>query len=244
MNELDDLALVRKILDGDKTVLDELLLRFQHRALTWARRQLHPRDAEADEVVQSALITFFRRIQKYDEKRASPWVFFFQILRSCLLDHLRLLKRLPLPLPNALPAPADPPSSIDLTAIPGFSENDRKILLADALDPKGQIPNRDFAEAEGIPENAVSTQRARARERASKVFGAWLPPDESAVLRAFHQYASAGLSCADLARMVGISEHEFETRLSRALHLIEEYVRESGSKSSDPDEGTKETGDS
>jgi DNA-directed RNA polymerase specialized sigma24 family protein len=249
MNELDDKTLMRRLLDGDQAAFDPLFIRFRERGLRWLRAVAHMRDDEANDLTQEALINFWERRQKYDEHRGSPWMFFLVLLRYRWLDHCKARKNTPAFVPlNSYqqleaPPPIGLPVAIDLAAIPGLSARGHEILLADALDPSGQIPNAQFATAAGITENAVTKQRTRAREHLRKYLEGCLPPDELPVLWAYVGQPWDALSYTKLAQKVGIGEHEFKTRLMRAFDRMQRCLKHDGSDPSHPDHRTRETGD-
>jgi RNA polymerase sigma-70 factor (ECF subfamily) len=84
----DDLALVRRIADGDAAALGELYERFAGMLLALARRILGPA-GDAEEVLQESLVQVWNQADRYDAGRSSVSTWLILILRSRALDRLR-----------------------------------------------------------------------------------------------------------------------------------------------------------
>lgn len=84
----DDLALVRRIADGDAAALGELYDRFAGMLLALARRILGPA-GDAEEVLQESLVQVWNQAERYDAERSSVSTWLILILRSRALDRLR-----------------------------------------------------------------------------------------------------------------------------------------------------------
>lgn len=88
VHELDDPALLDRIVRGDEAALAELYRRFSGRAFGVARRVLR-NDAEAEDVVQDTFVEVWRSATRYDPRRAAPERWILTMVRTRAIDRLR-----------------------------------------------------------------------------------------------------------------------------------------------------------
>ncbi|MEM9558399.1 MAG: sigma-70 family RNA polymerase sigma factor [Acidobacteriota bacterium] len=84
----DDVMLLGRIADGDDAALGVLYDRYARLLLSLARRVLHD-DAEAEEIVQEALLQVWRQAGRYDSRRSSVSTWLVLITRSRAIDRVR-----------------------------------------------------------------------------------------------------------------------------------------------------------
>ncbi|MEM8960720.1 MAG: sigma-70 family RNA polymerase sigma factor [Acidobacteriota bacterium] len=84
----EDIALIRRIADGDQHALALLYDRFSTMLLALARRVLHD-DSEAEEILQEAFLQVWRQAGRYDDRRSSVATWLVLITRSRAIDRLR-----------------------------------------------------------------------------------------------------------------------------------------------------------
>lgn len=84
----DDARLIERIADGDQAALAELYDRYARLLLGLARRVLRD-DAEAEEIVQEALLQVWRQARRYDRRRSSVSTWLVLITRSRAIDRVR-----------------------------------------------------------------------------------------------------------------------------------------------------------
>ena len=103
--EVDDAALVARVLDGDRRAYERLVERHQSALYRHARGMgLDPDTAE--DMVQDALVKAYSGLADCRDGAAfRGWV--FRILRNCCLDHLKNIRRRDIPLDEASPDGAD-----------------------------------------------------------------------------------------------------------------------------------------
>src|SRR3954469_24569171 len=85
--QLDDRALVARILEGDRDRFTELVSRYQKRGITYAYRITH-RYEDAHDMAQEIFVKVFLALDRYDPKfQFSTWL--FRIAQNSAIDALR-----------------------------------------------------------------------------------------------------------------------------------------------------------
>jgi RNA polymerase sigma factor (sigma-70 family) len=83
--------LIRDLRAGDESAFAEIVRRYRPRLLAFARRLLAGRSANAEDVVQEALMRAHRALRRdAREMRLAPWL--FALTRNCCLDELSRLR--------------------------------------------------------------------------------------------------------------------------------------------------------
>ncbi len=162
---------------GDKPAFEVLVSRYWERLLRYARRLLAG-SSDAEDIVQDAFLKAFINIRSYrPSRRFSPWI--YRVVHNTLLDHVKSLKRDPLPFfdPDVLfphpVAPDRPDDDADRALI-------RKLLdrhLSD-LDSKYREPlvlryyddlsYRDIGDVLRLPTGTVSVRIKRGLDQLRK----------------------------------------------------------------------------
>src|SRR5947209_15951181 len=98
--QLDDRALVSRILEGDRDRFTELVKRYQKRVVNYVYRITH-RYEEAHDLAQEIFVKVFMALDRYDPKyQFSTWL--FRIAQNTAIDALR--KKSIVEVPIAKPA--------------------------------------------------------------------------------------------------------------------------------------------
>ena len=84
----DDLRLMEGIRAGDRDSFERLYNRYSPRVLAFCLRSLRDR-AEAEDLVVEIFWELWRRQDRYDEARSSPFTYLMKVTRSRLVDRLR-----------------------------------------------------------------------------------------------------------------------------------------------------------
>src|SRR3954469_23051188 len=85
--QLDDRALVARILEGDRDRFTELVSRYQKRGITYAYRITH-RYEDAHDMAQEIFVKVYLALDRYDPKyQFSTWL--FRIAQNSAIDALR-----------------------------------------------------------------------------------------------------------------------------------------------------------
>src|SRR5437763_16694461 len=101
--QLDDRALVSRILEGDRDLFTELVKRYQKRVVNYVYRITH-RYEEAHDLAQEIFVKVFMALDRYDPKyQFSTWL--FRIAQNSAIDALR--KKSVIEVPIARPATED-----------------------------------------------------------------------------------------------------------------------------------------
>lgn len=87
MAEHADTFLIAAVQRGDERAWSEVILRYEGRLLSFARRMLAER-SEAEDLVQETFLGLLRSLEKYDTNRSLE-TYLFAILRNKLSDHVR-----------------------------------------------------------------------------------------------------------------------------------------------------------
>src|SRR5947209_7709246 len=103
--QLDDRALVSRILEGDRDRFTELVKRYQKRVVNYVYRITH-RYEEAHDLAQEIFVKVFMALDRYDPKyQFSTWL--FRIAQNSAIDALR--KRAVIEVPIARPTDDENP---------------------------------------------------------------------------------------------------------------------------------------
>src|ERR671930_2221714 len=101
--QLDDRALVSRILEGDRDRFTELVKRHEKRVVNYVYRITH-RYEEAHDLAQEIFVKVFMALDRYDPKyQFSTWL--FRIAQNTAIDALR--KKNIVEVPLAKPSTAD-----------------------------------------------------------------------------------------------------------------------------------------
>ena len=115
--QLDDRALVSRILEGDRDRFTELVKRYEKRVVNYVYRITH-RYEEAHDLAQEIFVKVFVALDRYDSKyQFSTWL--FRIAQNTAIDALR--KKSIVEVPIAKPASADDDTKDREFADPGVS---------------------------------------------------------------------------------------------------------------------------
>src|SRR5436309_12155569 len=116
--QLDDRALVTRILEGDRDRFAELVSRYQKRVINYVYRITH-RYEDAHDMAQEIFVKVFMALDRYDPKyQFSTWL--FRIAQNTAIDALR--KKSIVEVPIAKPATAGEDEAKDREfADPGVS---------------------------------------------------------------------------------------------------------------------------
>jgi RNA polymerase sigma-70 factor (ECF subfamily) len=131
--EVEDKELLKLFIDGEIEALAELFKRHNSKMKTIAYR-ITKNNADAEDVVQNALISVMRSAHKFrGEAAVSTWL--FRIVSNAAIDKLRSIKTHPLyELPTDLPLSTSEISVKDLSldlvqALKTLPENQRNVVL-------------------------------------------------------------------------------------------------------------------
>src|SRR5919106_3338471 len=104
--QLDDRALVSRILEGDRDRFTELVKRYEKRVVNYVYRITH-RYEDAHDLAQEIFVKVFLALDRYDPKyQFSTWL--FRIAQNSAIDALR--KKTLTEVPLARPADEESPS--------------------------------------------------------------------------------------------------------------------------------------
>ena len=133
LSEVDDKELLTLYIDGEIEALSELFKRHNSKMKTIAYR-ITKNNADAEDVVQNALISVMRSAHKFrGESAVSTWL--FRIVTNAAIDKLRSIRAHPLyELPTDLPLLTSEISVKDLSldlvqALKSLPENQRNVVL-------------------------------------------------------------------------------------------------------------------
>jgi RNA polymerase sigma-70 factor (ECF subfamily) len=104
--QLDDRALVARVLEGDRDRFTELVTRYERRVINYVYRITH-RYEDAHDLAQEIFVKVFLALDRYDPKyQFSTWL--FRIAQNSAIDALR--KKSVTEVPLVRPADEDSPS--------------------------------------------------------------------------------------------------------------------------------------
>jgi RNA polymerase sigma-70 factor (ECF subfamily) len=177
--DLDDAALIRRILSGDADRFETLVGRYQTRLFRFICR--YTRDPEdARDLTQDVFVKVYGALDSFDPRyRFSTWL--FRIAGNAAIDHLRRRKTrgLPLELPvdedgevrSVDPREERPDPLEALTrqrlrnaiddAIERLPDDYRELI---SLRHYGELPYEEIAELKGMPLGTVKNKLFRARQ--------------------------------------------------------------------------------
>jgi RNA polymerase sigma-70 factor, ECF subfamily len=162
---MHDADAIRRCREGEGEAFQQLVHRYQRRALAHARA-LTGNDADAADAAQSAFLDAFRHLRRFDETREFyPW--FYVLLRNrCFKQRVRSQDRAS---GNehieaaAAPGLDSPEELYDLrTALDGLPSDDRELIVLKHLD--GWTYD-EIAERLDIPRGTVMSRLFHARQR-------------------------------------------------------------------------------
>ncbi|RLJ60549.1 RNA polymerase ECF family sigma subunit [Litoreibacter meonggei] len=132
-DHLDDDALIVLFANGDRTAAETLTLRLSPHALSFARRMLGDL-AEAEDVVQEAMLRLWRVAPDWRPGEAKPATWLYRVVNNLCIDRLRKRQRVSVGLED-MAEPADPAPSAETRLI----QTDRMAALDAAL---AELPDR------------------------------------------------------------------------------------------------------
>ncbi|MBI4092673.1 MAG: RNA polymerase sigma factor [Candidatus Kerfeldbacteria bacterium] len=169
-----DEQLVEEAQTGDQLSYTTLVNRYWQRLVGYVRKLL-PGSSDAEDIVQEAFVKAYVNLRSFNpDRRFSPWI--YRITHNTLVDHVKTLKRQPLPFfdPDVLfphpVAPDNPHEEVEIASV-------RKVLGEhfNELDPRYREPlilryyehlsYRDIAEVLRIPIGTVSIRIKRGLEK-------------------------------------------------------------------------------
>lgn len=169
-DELDEL--VERAREGDEAAFEEILERFESRALAMAH-QMGASRADAEDIAQEAFIKLFRRMGSYrGGSRFKAW--FYRIVMNTARDHLRRASRPEQGLaegrePLDLPGTADPESYHRLRqALLLLSAREREVVILRDLQGLGTW---EVARALRLDPVTVRRHAMRARAHLREILG-------------------------------------------------------------------------
>ncbi len=120
----DELQLIKRLGEGDESVVGELYDRFARPLYSMVHRILR-NPADAEEVVQDVFVSLWKNADTFDDRRSSPFTWLVTIARNKSIDRIRRTqRRLPEAPGSAEPNPAAEPvvESPDAAAETGGNE--------------------------------------------------------------------------------------------------------------------------
>jgi RNA polymerase sigma-70 factor (ECF subfamily) len=174
----DDLALARRVAEGDRNAFERLMRRHNRRLYRLARATLRD-DAEAEDALQDAYLSAYRRMAQFrGEASLSTWLARL-VLNECLTRLRRTARRdniVPMhPAPDDLeaaamdPAPTESPDAAALRAemrallerkLDELPEAFRTVFVMRCVE---ELSVEETAACLGLPEATVRTRHFRAR---------------------------------------------------------------------------------
>ncbi len=153
----DDLALIRRIADGEPDALAALYDRFSPVILAVARRILGEA-GEADEVLQEAFLQAWSQARRYDPGRSSVSTWLVLIARSRALDRFRSRQVRDRTASAAEAEPKAPDTSSRLDENVFHSERRRRVLAALEELPAEQRQVLELAFYEGLSQTEIAAR--------------------------------------------------------------------------------------
>lgn len=166
----DDDALLVLFANGDAAAAGALTLRLSPKALSFARRMLGDL-AEAEDVVQEAMLRLWRIAPDWRPGEAKPATWLFRVINNLCIDRIRKRQKVSVGL-EAVAEPADPTPSAEARMI----QSDRMAALDAGLAslPERQrqavvlrhiegLPNPEIAQIMDVSVEAVESLTARGK---------------------------------------------------------------------------------
>ena len=166
--QLGDEELVEMVKEGRAEALEALYDRYAGVCYGLALRILGDRE-DAEEVVQDAFVSVWRKAGSYDPRQGRPYTWLFKITRNRAIDELRRRDstRRPRRMPQGTPELAREPESVEESAgvlelrsivggaLEGLPPDQREVLEMAYM--KG-LSQREISEHTGIPLGTVKTR--------------------------------------------------------------------------------------
>ncbi|WP_090219151.1 RNA polymerase sigma factor [Litoreibacter janthinus] len=175
-DQLDDDALLVLFANGDGAAAEALTVRLSPQALSFARRMLGDL-AEAEDVVQEAMLRLWRIAPDWRPGEAKPATWLYRVVNNLCIDRLRRRQRVDVGL-DGTAEPADPTPSVEARLI----QADRLAALDAALEilPDRQrqavvlrhiegLQNPEIAQIMEISVEAVESLTARGKRALANV---------------------------------------------------------------------------
>src|SRR5690349_12003019 len=188
--QLDDRALVARILEGDRDRFTELVKRYEKRVINYVYRITH-RYEDAHDLAQEIFVKVYLALDRYDPKdQVSTWP--FRIAQNSAIDALR--KKSIAEVPLARPATEDEPKEREFAddGISPYRALKNKQLSAAIDKAVEQLPSdyreliqlRHFAELsyeeiasmKKLPLGTVKNKLFRARNLLKEALGSYVEP--------------------------------------------------------------------
>jgi RNA polymerase sigma-70 factor, ECF subfamily len=169
--DADDLAAVRRCLEGDAAAFTPIVERYQRALFTVALRMLGNRE-EADDAAQNAFVKAYRKLDTFDrERRFFSWLYRI-LVNECL--NLRRERRQSEPIPADLAADGTP---ADLLETEERRQRVQAAIVALPVEYREVVVLRHFVEmaydeigeALGLPVGTVKARLYTARQRLSQM---------------------------------------------------------------------------
>lgn len=189
-----DAQVVARVAAGDRDAFRILVERYQGLVYTHVFRIVR-QEEDAEDVAQEAFLRAYERLDRFDRTRPfAPWL--VTLATRLALNHVRDRSHPTL----SLDAPAAP-------ATPSGGPSAEAPALADAIAAPGESPHA-----------LAATEELRRRIDAAMLR---LPPQARAILQL---RAREGLSIAEIAAAVGLSETATKVALHRARETLREWI--------------------
>ncbi len=179
---LSDEQLAEQAQSGTQLAFTELANRYWDRLNAYIRRLL-PGTSDHEDIVQDALLKAYVNLRSFNtERRFSPWM--YRITHNVMVDHVKALKRDPLPFfdPDVLfphpVAPDDPRAEMEIASIRQLLDHHLDDLDSRYREPLilryyQDLSYRDIADILHIPVGTVSIRIKRGLAKLRP----HLPPD-------------------------------------------------------------------
>ncbi|WP_298257616.1 RNA polymerase sigma factor [uncultured Litoreibacter sp.] len=175
-DQLDDDALIVLFANGDSAAAEALTLRLSPLALSFARRMLGDL-AEAEDVVQEAMLRLWRIAPDWRTGEAKPATWLYRVVNNLCIDRIRKRNRVNVGLDD-MAEPPDPTPSVEIQMIRSDRMAALDVALASLPDRQRQavvlrhieeLSNPEIAQVMNISVEAVESLTARGKRTLAKV---------------------------------------------------------------------------
>lgn len=175
-DQLDDDALIVLFANGDSAAAEALTLRLSPLALSFARRMLGDL-AEAEDVVQEAMLRLWRIAPDWRTGEAKPATWLYRVVNNLCIDRIRKRNRVNVGLDD-MAEPPDPAPSVEIQMIRSDRMAALDVALASLPDRQRQavvlrhieeLSNPEIAQVMNISVEAVESLTARGKRTLAKV---------------------------------------------------------------------------